>query len=90
MEEKLLKIINHYGTDKQVIVWIEELSELTKELCKFQRNGYFSENAKLEVTDVEVCLDQIKLVMNYLKEEQEKNYNFKVDRTIERIKGEMC
>ena len=37
MENKLQKIIDYYGIDKQLIVWIEELSELTKELCKYQR-----------------------------------------------------
>lgn len=87
-EKKLLKIINHYGIDEQITVLIEEMSELTKELCKYKRNGFFSDNAKLEVTDVQVCLDEIKLIMNYLKEEQEKNYNFKVDRQIERIEKE--
>ena len=37
MQDKLCEIINHNGIDKQIVVWIEEMSELTKELCKYQR-----------------------------------------------------
>lgn len=86
MEEKLLKIIDYYEVNRQVPVWIEEMSELTKELCKFQRTGVFNDNIKTEITDVQICLDQIKLVLNYLEEEQKKEYEFKVDRQLNRIK----
>lgn len=84
MDEKLKEIINHYGLNEQVIVWIEEMSELTKELCKFQRNGYFSDNTKSEITDVQICLDEMKIALNYLQEEQEKEYKFKIDRQLKR------
>lgn len=85
MENKLQKIIDYYGIDKQLIVWIEELSELTKELCKYQRTGVFSPNAELEVTDVQVCLDQIKLAFNYSTKRQKENYEYKINRTLEGI-----
>ena len=34
--ENNLKIAAHYPTKDQIIIWIEEMSELTKELCKFK------------------------------------------------------
>lgn len=88
MEEKLLKNINHCGIDEQITVLIEEMSELIKELCKYQRYGYFSENTKFEVTDVQISLDEFKLILDYSKEEQEKNYNYKVERQLKRIEEE--
>lgn len=78
--------------DRQIIIWIEELSELTKELCKRSRKGCFTveslRNTELEVNDVQVCLDQIKKAIGYSLKQQEEDYNFKVDRQLERIKGE--
>lgn len=90
--EKNYKILEHYGIDRQIIIWIEELSELTKELCKRTRKGYFTaeslRNTELEVTDVQVCLDQIKKAIGYSLSQQEIDYYFKVDRRLEIIKGE--
>lgn len=85
MQDKLCEIVNHYGIDKQIVVWIEELSELIKELCKYQRTGEFSDNGYLEITDVQVCLDQMKLTFKYKAKDQINNYDFKVNRQLERI-----
>jgi len=93
MDEKILndnyKILEHYGFVNQSIIWIEELSELTKEICKRLRKGCFTEESlkefKLEVTDVQICLDQIKKAILYTLEEQEKDYSFKVNRTLGEI-----
>lgn len=90
--EKNYKILEHFGIDRQIIIWIEELSELTKELCKRSRKGCFTveslRNTELEVTDVQVCLDQIKKAINYSLKQQEEDYNFKVNRQLKIIKGE--
>ena len=86
MEEKLCEIINHYGLDKQVAVWIEEMSELTKEICKYQRNSKFDNNVYEEITDVQICLDQMKLALKYNAEAQKYNYDYKVNRQLGRIK----
>lgn len=96
MKEDLLnknyEILEHYGIEEQIIIWIEEMSELTKELCKWQRKKYLTSEhlkaMKFEVTDVQVSLDQIKKAINYALEEQEENYEFKVDRQLERMKEE--
>lgn len=86
METKLKIILDHYGIESQAIIWIEELSELTKELCKYLRNGVFSDNGYLEITDVQNCLDQMKIAFNYPIEKQYEDYNYKVERTLKEIK----
>lgn len=85
MVENLCKIINYYGLDKQVAVWIEEMSELIKEICKYQRNGKFDGNVYQEITDVQICLDQMKLTLKYCAEAQKQNYDFKINRQLERM-----
>lgn len=87
METKLKIILDHYGIEHQVIIWIEELSELTKELCKYLRNKEFSDNGYLEITDVQNCLDQMKIAFNYSIEKQYEDYNYKVDRTLKGIRN---
>ena len=86
MESKLKIILDHYGIEQQAIIWIEELSELTKEICKYLRNKKFSDNGYLEITDVQNCLDQMKIAFNYPIEKQYENYNYKVERTLNKIK----
>ena len=86
MEKDLLKIIENYGIKHQTTIWIEELSELIKEICKWQRNyDCWGENVpkenynKLtkEMGDVENILEQMKIVLNnsleVLKERNKKN-----------------
>lgn len=93
--EKNYEILEHYGVEKQITIWIEEMSELTKELCKWQRNFEKGElklfdlcNLEFEVTDVQVCVDQIKKAINYTLEHQEENYKAKIERQLKRIENE--
>ena len=88
MQDKLCEIINHNGIDKQIVVWIEEMSELTKELCKYQRQKPNMFNIKEEITDVQICLDQMKLAFKYDAQSQKQGYDYKVDRELEREKYE--
>lgn len=37
IDEVYAKLIEAFGEDRQLIVCIEEMSELTKELCKYLR-----------------------------------------------------
>lgn len=48
-----------YGIENQIIVAIEELSELGKELCKLLRNRSNKEELIEELADVEIMLEQI-------------------------------
>ena len=89
--ENNIKIIQHYGCEKQIPVWIEEMSELTKELCKWQRKGNLHpeliEHIEEEMVDVTICLDQLKYVLHYKEDDLMEQYKYKVKRQLERIKN---
>ncbi len=91
-----IKIVEYHNTKDQFIIWIEEMSELTKELCKWYRvydelegdiTPQLLENIKEEVTDVTVSLDQIKYKIHFLEDELMKYYKFKVDRENKRMEN---
>lgn len=92
-----IKIVDHYGVKAQIPVWIEEMSELTKVLCKWARkydqlegdlNMQLLNDMKEEITDVTVCIDQLRYIINYAEDELLDNYKSKVDRQLARISGE--
>ena len=85
MEQKLCDIVNYHGVNNQIVVWIEEMSELTKELCKYQRKKHNIFDIKGEINDVQICLDQMKLVFKYTAQEQKQDYDYKVNRELGRI-----
>lgn len=95
--ERNYKILEHYGMLKQIPVWIEEMSELTKELCKIQR--YYEKwegdipssnwsNTQEEITDVQFVLDQMKKAFSYSLVYQEVDYEMKLIRTEKIIEEE--
>lgn len=105
MEEKLLEetlrnnimIVANSNIKNQMFIWIEEMSELTKVICKWARiydelDGDLTLDLKqdflTEIADVTVCLDQIKYVVKIFEDELMEEYKFKVDRQNERIKNE--
>lgn len=55
----LCKAIDTYGVDTQCKVAIEEMSELTKELCKYFRGADNADHIAEEVADVRIMLDQV-------------------------------
>ena len=62
----LRRAIEKYGQDHQMVVAIEELSELQKELCKYLRYGLDAqrvENIAEEIADVEIMLEQVKIML---------------------------
>ena len=72
MKEDLEKIIDYHGVRAQTTIWIEELSELIKEICKWQRNydeweGDLPQenfdNITKEMCDVENIVEQMKIVL---------------------------
>lgn len=92
--EKNIQIVDYYGVKSQIPVWIEEMSELTKVLCKWSRiydklegdiNSQLLLDMKEEITDVTICLDQLKYVIEFFEDELMKNYEYKVDRQFKRI-----
>lgn len=62
--EIVRQAIDMFGEQSQIIVAIEELSELQKELCKLLRGHYHISNMSEEMADVEIMLEQLKLIFN--------------------------
>ena len=54
--------IDFFGDLSQKVMVIEEMSELTKELCKELRNRGNVDHIAEELADVEITLAQIKLI----------------------------
>lgn len=79
-EEKIYQeAIELFGVTSQKIMVIEEMSELTKELCKELRDRGNIENIADELADVEITLAQIKNIYG-ISENVEKHKDFKLKR----------
>lgn len=62
VRERILRhAIQVFGKESQCRMMIEEMSELTKALCKLPRGGPV-ENVLEEMADVQIMLDQMKLL----------------------------
>lgn len=57
----ILQAISEYGVDAQTDMMIEEMSELTKALCKYRRtkDNKTLDNIIEEMADVQIMLDQM-------------------------------
>ena len=66
-QDVLKAAIKTFGEEKQKVVAIEELSELQKELTKDIRGKGSKDRIMLEIADVEIMLEQIK-IMHGIKE----------------------
>lgn len=66
----LVDAIKTFGEDVQIIKAIEEMAELTKALCKLRTNPpgpelrAIRENAIEEIGDVQIMLDQLRLIID--------------------------
>lgn len=61
IERTALKI---YGKESQMRMCIEEMAELTKELCKNLRYGDNRNAIVEEIADVEIMLEQMQILFN--------------------------
>lgn len=90
-EKLFLKLFDTWGEDAQIRMCIEEMSELTKELCKYLRYKNFDtekvenvkENIIEEIADVLLCSQQMQLLFGKNKVEQELDY--KINRVEKRV-----
>ena len=71
--------IDFFGVTSQKIMVIEEMSELTKELCKELRNRGNVEQIADELADVEITLAQIKMIYD-IHQKVEEHKDFKLRR----------
>lgn len=80
----LQKAVDEYGKESQLIMAMEEMSELIQALSKNIRGYANEDNVAEEIADVEIMLNQLKLIFN--NEQQVKRwYADKVIRLSERL-----
>ncbi len=78
------RAVKAYGKDHQLIICMEEMAELTKELSKNLRGHNNLQEIAEEVADVEIMLEQVKLLFD-LKEAAADAKEAKLLRLRERI-----
>lgn len=62
MREILQEAIDRYGTEAQLMMVLEEMSELQKEICKWFRGKQDRDAIADEVADVEIMLEQVRII----------------------------
>lgn len=93
IKDKQIQIINHYGTDNQIDMLLEESAELVQAICKWKR--YHKSESAIdflnllieEMSDVKNIIEQLELRCSFIKEGIQENMKYKVDREISRIGG---
>lgn len=83
------KAIKTFGEANQRRMAIEEMSELTKELCKWERGEDNWQAIAEEIADVEITLRQVKMMFN-CEQEVQKIKGYKLLRLSQRIKEELA
>lgn len=78
------RAVDAYGKEHQLIICMEEMAELTKELSKNLRGHHNFREIAEEVADVEVMLEQVKLIFE-LREAAAEEKEAKLLRLRERI-----
>lgn len=86
--ETYKKAIDTYGKDKQLDVAIEEMSELTKEICKFKRGQDNHQKIVEEIADVEIMMQQLKMICDVKCSELEGVKYQKTERLAERLNSD--
>lgn len=81
------KIANHYGKESQLLVAIEEMSELTKELCKYFRRYDRRKEIIEEIADTQIMIEQL-IVLFDAEEEVSSATDYKLGRQLRRMEQE--
>lgn len=80
----LQRAIAKWGEDAQMKMVLEEMSELQKEICKMWRGKDNRDAIAEEVADVEIMLDQLKLMLDIPYQVEQHRQN-KLQRLQERL-----
>ena len=92
-KEVCKECVKKYGVDSQINVAIEEMSELTKALCKWKRATLPADTMVLrddvmeELVDVIIMTEQLKTMFSVSNEEMEAYIRVKINRQKERMDG---
>lgn len=92
MKEAIKKIAQHYGYHHQRKKLIEEMAELTVEICHMDERGDYEnfihrQAIYEEIADVEVVLEQIKYLLD-CEAEVEALKRYKINRQLKRMEEE--
>ena len=77
--------IEEYGVRAQKLMAIEEMSELTKEICKDFRGKLNREHLVEELADVTITIDQLMIMYEISGDEIEQMRERKIERLKERM-----
>ena len=64
MTKVCTQALSHFGKQSQIMVCIEEMSELQKELCKHFRGRHNFYDVAEEIADVQIMLEQMMILFN--------------------------
>ena len=82
-KQKLLFIINSYGTKSQEDVAIEEMAELQNAICKYSRKRNNIYDVATEIADVQIMAEQMSILFGKEIVDSEK------ERKFERLKNRL-
>lgn len=82
-ESDLVKIIDYFGIANQKVKVLEEMSELTKEVCKNLNHQFDDKALEEEIADVQIMLNQLCLICGFTKGDIEYHMNLKIKRTLD-------
>lgn len=93
MREKLLKIINNYGTRNQLKYLYTELYEFTEAIIEYEEDENGNIRTQLnhiqeEFADLMVILEQFKAYYNLSNEDIMETMKYKIERQLKRIEEE--
>lgn len=83
-EEIYQRAFEEFGSENQIIVCIEELSELAKELTKELRGNGDEDRIADEIADVKITVEQM-ILYHEIREEVEAHMEAKLIRLEERL-----
>lgn len=93
MKEKLLKIINNYGTRNQLKYLYTELYEFTEAIIEYEEDENGNIRTQLnhiqeEFADLMVMLEQFKAYYNLSNKDIMETMKYKIERQLKRIEEE--
>ena len=86
-KENCKTIANYYGINHQILIAIEEMSELTKELCKYKRGFIRPKAICEEIADVNIMIQQL-IELYGMEKEVLESIDYKLERQLRRIENE--
>jgi len=75
-----------WGTKAQIIVAIEEMSELIQALTKHLRTDLVTDNLAEEIADVEIMIEQLRTIFVGINDKIDETKAYKLERLERKIK----